>query len=96
MSQQKEMENQEMGKSQFEQALSDFKIEQEDEVEVRKAGFKQVRFKRPPRTSREAVETLQEADRRYASHQQALFGKGRTQINENSKKAKKNKEANLL
>ena len=40
MSQQKEIENKKMTKEQFEQALSDFKIEQEDEIEVRKAGFK--------------------------------------------------------
>jgi hypothetical protein len=58
---------------------------------VEKAGFASfnkpsskmsVKFKRPPRTSREAILTLSEADKRYESSKSALFGRGRSHINE--------------
>jgi flagellar motor switch protein FliM len=65
MSESKANEDKPLSKEMYEQALSDFRIEQEDEIKVRKAGLKQVKMRRPPRTSREAVETLKEADERY-------------------------------
>ena len=66
------------------QSLDDFKKEQEDVVEIKKAGYKEpsldfgdsqdhdassdrvaVKLMRPPRTSKEAIRTLQQADKRY-------------------------------
>ena len=66
------------------EALSDFRKEQEDAVEVAKAGFGdpaldldakasdpgkiKVKLMRPPRSSREAIQALQDADQRYSAN----------------------------
>lgn len=64
-----------VGKKEYQQAIKDFQREQEDVVAVKEAGFARfesgdggkttVRFKRPPRSSKEAISALKEADRRY-------------------------------
>ena len=53
-------------------------------MSAEKAGLKdRVVFKRPPKDDKkEIVQALQEADRRYQANRGALFGRGRTQINE--------------
>ena len=72
----KQEEDQEkLQKATLDQALNDFQKEQEDAVEVEKAGFASdigggkesadkvhIKFVAPPRTSREAIKALQEAD----------------------------------
>ena len=39
-------------------------------------------MKRPPRSSREAIEALQQADKRYEENKWHLYGQGKTKINE--------------
>ncbi len=39
-------------------------------------------MKRPPRSSREAIQALQQADERYENNKWHLFGLGKTKINE--------------
>ena len=71
MKEYKEIEQDTVPNEIIEQALSDFKKEQEDEVEIRKAGFAstsfetsadkeklRVKLRRPPRSSKETVKTL--------------------------------------
>lgn len=40
-----------------------------------------MRFKRPPRSSKEAISALKEADRRYQMNKSALIGRNRKSIN---------------
>ena len=44
-------------------------------------GKSSVRFKRPPRSLREAINTLKEADQRYEKSKSALIGRNRRSIN---------------
>lgn len=39
-------------------------------------------MKKPPRSSREAIEALKQADERYENHKFNLYGYGKTKINE--------------
>lgn len=67
----KEEEKDKLERHTLDQALSDFEKEQEDALAVEKAGFAsdiggsgksgekvQIKFKAPPRSSREAIKTL--------------------------------------
>jgi hypothetical protein len=65
----------------IEKAMKDFVKEQEDMKITEGTGLK---MKRPPRTVKETIETLKEADRRYEGAKTFLFGK----TTENVKKAK--------
>ena len=40
-----------------------------------------MRFKRPPRSSKEAISTLKEADKRYEINKQSLIGRNRAFMN---------------
>ena len=65
----------------IEKAMKDFVKEQEDMKITEGTGLK---MKRPPRTVKETIETLKEADKRYEGAKTYLFG----QTAENVKKAK--------
>lgn len=56
----------------IEKAMKDFVKEQEDMKVTEGTGLK---MKRPPRTVKETIETLKEADRRYEGAKSYLFGK---------------------
>ena len=56
----KESENREMTPAEIEETLQDFDKEQEDTIIAELAG--NVEFKKPPKTVKEALQTLQEVD----------------------------------
>jgi succinate dehydrogenase/fumarate reductase flavoprotein subunit len=58
-------------KEEIERAMADFVKESEDMKETQGTGL---RLKRPPKTVKETIETLQEADKRYEAAKVHLYG----------------------
>ena len=81
------------GPNEIKEAMLDFQKEQEDVLAVRDAGYldgfldqdvvsekAKISMLRPPRTAREMLKTLKEADKRYEESKQALYGMDRPDL----------------